>query len=288
MSREIKSPDKPVTAARSFDDKHTIAFNEGSHRYKWTCECHKKASAVGTTTFLKGGYPVSQQLINWMKGQTASALFTALTVPGDSGYYPREGFWPVTEEMRKDLFKEAVTAHEKVAQTAADIGTITHGYAELDSLGKRDEAEALLAQVKGTTAYSLIEACIVKYKEWALTNRGVLVSAEGLIASPRHQYCGKFDRLDRVAGRLILRDYKTSKGIYVDHMMQMAAYAIAIEEWLGYHVDAYEILRFGKDDGTFETLLIDDVETMTMLKAQVIRCRQTYDFKKLENDKRFS
>lgn len=282
MSREIKSPEATILTATSFDGKHTIEFNEGSHRYKMNAK-----PAVGVTTFLKAGYPTSMGLIQWFKTQTAEALFTSMTVPGEQGYYPREGFWPIGESTKAELIKTAKAADREVSQEAADIGTICHGYAELHSLGQFEEADKLLNQVREAATWPLIETCIVKYKEWALQNKGKLIHAEGLVGSPAFLFCGKFDRLDMVNGKLILRDYKTSKDIFLDQYIQLAAYAIAIKEWLGLDVEGLEVLRFGKDDGTFETLLVDDPKEISVFKDQAIRCRYTYEFRKLENDKRW-
>jgi hypothetical protein len=282
MPREIKSPKPVILTSKSFDGKHTIEFNEGSHRYKLNAK-----SAVGVTTFTKGGYITSMGLISWMKSQTAEALFKALTVPADDGFYPRAEFWPVTQAVKEDLIKEAKLADRAVSQEAADIGTICHGFAELHSLGQFAEAQAFVDQVKGVEAWPLIKLCVSKYLDWAKTNKGKLVHAEALVASPTHLFCGKFDRLDLVADKLILRDYKTSKDIFLEQYIQLAAYAIAIKEWLGLNVEGLEVLRFGKDDGTFDSLLVDNPAEIQVFKEQAIRCRQTYEFRKLENDPRW-
>lgn len=282
MSREIKSPEQVVMIVKSFDGKHELSFNENSHRYKLDGR-----SCVGTTTFTKAGYPTSMGLIRWMQDQTAQSLFTALTVPGEDGYYPRQSFWPITDEIRKELFKAAKDSHEDVSREAADIGTITHSYAELHSLGKFTEAATLLDKVSGVAKWPVIKSCVQKYDEWAAQNKGELVLAEGLIASPIHLFCGKFDRLDRVEGKLILRDYKTSKSIYPDQFIQLAAYAIAIKEWLDLTVEGLEVLRFGKEDGEFEPMLITDPKEIQMFKEQALRCLATHHFRKIESDPRF-
>lgn len=282
MPREIKSPTALISSSKSWDGKHTIEFNEGSHRYKLDGK-----AAVGTTTFIKSSYPTSMGLISWMKGITAEALFSALTVPGDGGYMPRADFWPIHEETKKELIKVAKIADRSVAQEAADIGTICHGFAELHSLGKVYEAAALLDRVRGAASWPLIVGCVQKYLAWSEANRSELMAAEGLVASAEFLFCGKFDRLDRVNGKVILRDYKTSKDIFLEQFIQLGAYSLAIKEWTGIDVDGLEVLRFGKDDGAFETLLIDDPEEVMQFQAQAIRCRETYEFAKFGNDARF-
>jgi len=93
--------------------------------------------------------------------------------------------------------------------------------------------------------------------------------------------------LDRVNGKLILRDYKTSKDIFLEQFIQLAGYAIAIKEWLNLDVEGIEVLRFGKEDGAFENLLISDPAELQMFKDQAIRCRGTFEFSKFGNDARF-
>lgn len=302
MSREIKSPPPLVATSLSYDGKHKIEFNETTHRYKMFVNGETKGSQqVGVTTFTKSGYPTSMGLISWMKGQTAGALFSAITVPGEKGYMPREGFWPITETAKEDLIKQAKTADRATAQEAADIGTICHGYAELHSLGKIAEADALLEMVKTVEAWPLIESCVRKYKEWAATNRGELVMAEAVTGyvCPMHRglkadgdeclcFCGKFDRLDKVNGKLRLRDYKTSKDIFLEQFIQLGGYRPAIKTWFNLDVVELEVLRFGKDDGTFDTMLIDDPKEIEAFQKQALRCRRTYNFRKLENDPRWA
>ncbi len=270
MPREIKALPPVIESSRSFDGLHEIVFNEKTHRYKWACDCHAKHSSVGTTTFIKASYPTSEGLINW---RTDQAVTFAITSPDEL-----DGL---------GLIQAARIAYKEPAQEAADIGTICHAYAELHSLGKYNEARILEEKVTAVKKWSVISSCINKYLDWSNQNQGKLIQAEGLIASPNYLYCGKFDRLDKVNGKVRLRDYKTSKSIYIDQFIQLAAYAIALKEWNNVDVEELEVLRFGKEDGTFEPLLISDKSEIQVFKDQAIRCRQTFGFLKLNNDPRF-
>lgn len=284
MTREIKASEAVISVEKSFDGKHEIQFNEKSHRYKLDGK-----PCPGVTTVLKASMPTSIGLMNWMKSQSVEALFKELTQYdfAQPVWLPNSDKFPITLERKKELFKAATTAHEEIAQEAADIGTITHTYAELYSLGKADEASELLEKVKKADKFPIIKVCIGKYLEWTKDNKGEFVSAELLVASPTYDYCGKYDRIDRVNGKLRLRDYKTSKSIYIDQFVQLAAYRLAIKEWLNLEIEGLEIVRFGKEDGAFETLVIDKPEEIQVFTDQAIRCRQTYDFMKLNNDPRF-
>lgn len=275
MSREITAPAPAVMTAKSYDGKHTIQFNALSHRYKFNGK-----PAVGVTTFLKAGYPTSMGLIQWMKGQSINYTVDWFLNRGNT-----QG---ITEEDRKELFKAAKAADQRPSQEAADIGTLIHDYCYLTELGKTREAESLynqITQLPQDSKDKLLNG-IGKFKAWN-TGGDELVKSEELVASPTHLFCGKFDRLARRNGRLVLGDFKTSNSIYLEHFIQLAAYRIAIREWMGLEVDSLEVLRFGKDDGEFETMLIDKPDEIKMFEDQAIRCRQTYEFRKLEQDPRW-
>jgi hypothetical protein len=282
MSKEILAPEVVIETSRSFDGLHELTYNDKSHRYKLDGK-----PVSGFSTISKAGYPTSVGLTNWMKTEAMKSLFNSVSMVQGTNYIPRPDVWPISEQFLKDLLKLNRDTHEEVAQQAADIGTICHAFAEYHSVGKYKAVADLLEQVKGVEKWPIIESCINKYQEWAAEDRGELVQAEGLVASPTHMFCGKFDRLDKVGDRLILRDYKTSKSIYPDQYIQLAGYAIAIKEWLNLDVQGIEVLRFGKEDGAFENLLIDDPKEIQMFKDQAIRCRGTFEFKKIENDERF-
>ena len=270
MAREIKELPKKVDVARSFDGKHIIEFSETSHRYKLDGK-----PACGVTAFIKGGFPTSQGLISWQKGQALEYLWNAISNR-------------IVDPIEKEgLFKAAKAADRAVSQEAADIGTLIHEYAFLyETQGDKDKLSATVAQLPEEPRKKIYNG-IEKFKVWRSTVDDRLQSVEQLVASPTHLFCGKFDKLAYRSGKLILSDYKSSKSIYLDMYIQLGAYAIAIEEWLGLRVEGLEILRFGKEDGEFETLLVDKADEIAEFKKQAIRCRETYEFQKLNNDPRW-
>lgn len=287
MPREIKSEESDIEIASSFDGRHRMQFSEKSHRYKWLCSCHAKMSAVGVTTFCKSGIRTSQGLISWQKEQALTSLFSNLTSIGEEGYCPRESFWPVHEETRIELFKEAKAADRIKSQEAADIGTCIHEYCFLyETNGDLLKLEAQINRFPDETRKMVVNG-INKFKSWRLLNPDKITAVENIIASPTHLFCGKFDKLAIRNGVLILSDYKSSKSIYLDQFIQLAAYAIGIKEWMGLDVGGLEILRFGKEDGEFETMLVDDPKEIQIFKDQAIRCRDTHEFLKLESDPRW-
>lgn len=276
MAREIPAPTPAILTSKSADGKHIIQFNEASHRYK----LDNKAT-TGVTTFIKAGYPTSMGLVQWMKGQSINYTVDWFLTRGSTQ--------DITEEDRKELFKAAKAADQKPSQEAADIGTLVHDFAYLSELGKTQEAETLQNQIIQLPLESKTKILngMNRFNDWKRETKDELVKSEELVASPTYMFCGKFDRLARRNGRLILGDFKTSNSIYLEHFIQLAAYRIAIREWFGLEVEGLEVLRFGKEDGEFETILIDKPEEVKVFEDQAIRCKQTYDFRKMEQDPRW-
>lgn len=260
---------------RSEKDGHILEFDEEKHRYRLD------GNAVpGTTTFAKGGYPTSELLTSWMIGQGAEYAYDHAT--GE----------------RKEVIKAAKTAYRVKAQEAASIGTTVHDYAYLTESGRVREALQLLSEHEDSPNWEKINSGAKKFDTWHAQNKGETVLLEAIVASVVHQYAGKFDHLSLRNGLLVLSDYKTSNGIYVDQFIQLAAYAIAIEEWLDKWLAQYnlplkvgglEILRFGKEGGEdFQPLMVTEPAEIEAMKEQAIRCRQTYKFRLAwESDRRF-
>jgi hypothetical protein len=274
MVKEIKGNEDETST--SFDGAHTLIYRDSSHRYKLD---NKPCTSV--TTFNKSAYPTPIGLINWLKRQTAIALFDTLSTLrfGEA--------WPTTDEEKKELFKKAEAAHEDVSQEAKDIGTITHKFIELYSLGHREEAESLIAALSGVPTWDLIKNCTDKARLWSQSVKREPYLTEVLCASVKYLFCGRLDRLDKINGKIRIQDYKTSKSIYLDQFIQMAAYIIALKEWLNIDVEEMEVVRFGKEDGSFQTLLISDPAEIEIFKNQALRNRETFNFMKMNDDPRF-
>ena len=71
--------------------------------------------------------------------------------------------------------------------------------------------------------------------------------------SERHRYGGTPDAIGVVNNQLVLLDWKTSNGIYADHLIQLAAYG---HLWNENYPDqpitgGFHLLRFSKQKGDF-------------------------------------
>ncbi len=222
----------------------------------------------GVTTLIKAGLPTPEPLQNWKIGIGAEYV---LANPKDP-----------------EVIKNAKQAWKKESEEAASIGIVVHDYAELVSLKKPEEALEMLAKHEGSAHWGGILAAVHKVDEFNKENEDEILFTETLVASPKYKFAGRFDRLVRRNGKVIISDYKTSKSFYVEQFIQDAAYSIAISEWLGIEVEGFEVLRFGKEGGDFEPLLIDSISERMSLMQQALTCLDTYKFMKEWNkDPRF-
>jgi hypothetical protein len=176
---------------------------------------------------------------------------------------------------------------------AAERGEINKLY------DKRDEAAEA-----GTLAHSLVEAYIrgnalpdvssypehtvalavqgyENYKRWSEDNKIEILHQEIELVSKKHLFGGCPDAIGRDSqGRLCLLDWKTSSGVYLDFLLQIASYAIL---WTEAHPDepltgGYHLLRFSKEHADFAHHYwseLADAERMFLL------LREAYDLDKI-------
>jgi len=249
---------------QSQHEENYLTFDDVAHTYNLNGKL-----VPGVTTVLHNSLPTGQQLITWMVKQ--GSLYTV-----DQLKLCPEQVSRLPKYLLEEIVKKSTQASKAVAQQAAGIGTVVHDVAEKIEAGQEYDK----AVVESHPDKEKIENCLKRFEEWRGENKDEIIGHEDIIASVVHGYGGKYDRLCKRGGRIILSDYKTSSGIYTAQFIQLAAYAIALEEWKGIEVEGLEILRFGKKDASFETKLVKSKKQIQELKDQWVRCRQTYDFVK--------
>ena len=136
--------------------------------------------------------------------------------------------------------------HRDVAKEAADIGTIAHAMIEADLKGKEFDMSKYEKEMvdKAETSY-------LAWLEWKdLVSFKVLESEKSLI-SEKYQFGGTID-IAAIKKITAIVDLKTSKGVYPDHKIQVAAYGrLWNENYPDNPIQAYYILQLGKEDGSF-------------------------------------
>lgn len=112
---------------------------------------------------------------------------------------------------------------------AAEIGTVVHDMVERfiakDSPQKALEALSIQEDIKAAT--SAYDAFI----EWWESNKFEVVQQEISLVSENHRFGGTPDAIAKDSkGRLVLLDWKTADGVYMDYLCQLGAYRILWNE----------------------------------------------------------
>ena len=145
--------------------------------------------------------------------------------------------------------REALAGNDpnKVRDKAADIGTLTHYMVECHIKGiEPDTSEYAPADVDKA------ENGFIAFLDWEKEFSVKYLESEIQVISEKHRFGGTVDQIVQRNGSLWLLDLKTSKGIYPDMKIQVAAYKQAYEEQKGKQIDEVHILQLGKEDGAFQ------------------------------------
>ena len=215
------------TVTVSLDDAHcySVDFTE--------------AKPDGVTTILK---LVPKYLLPWVAKMTHDDMLRRYLERQKSGEEFDDGWFRAS-------LAEAKNAYNNVRDTAAGIGTEVHAFAEecINLWGQEDfyeHVDQLMPTDKNARAAA--EAFLV----WLANTRIKPIETERLILSKRLFYCGTCDVFAQTGpDRYGVVDFKTGSGFYEDQPLQLAAYALAIEEELGIEVQDSWIIHLDKKTG---------------------------------------
>ena len=185
-----------------YKGKVHLDFDPVKHVYKINGEY-----VNGVTTALS--IKAKPQLIYW-SAKMASEYVKEHLRPGEA----------LDEIQIQELIAGAKTAHLKKRDGAADMGTYIHNWIE-DFVTGKDPEMPVSPKLKKT---------IEDFKKWWASEDIEVLHAERMLCSPTLMLAGTPDLICRVNGKLTIMDWKTGSGIYPDMFMQMAAYAIMLEE----------------------------------------------------------
>lgn len=163
---------------------------------------------------------------------------------------------PIDELQKKQLIDESKKIYRKKSTDAADHGTLLHEWIEKWIKGQNPEP----------FTNEILRASADQFVKWATENKVEFKSSERKIYSKEHDYCGTADIFGRIDGKSFVGDLKTSSGIYDEMLLQISAYAGAVEEEFGAPSELGVIIRCGKD-GSFEVKTWTQEELEAAYKA---------------------
>ena len=172
------------------------------------------------------------------------------TVLGNLGWKtPGLVIWSFREGQKHP---ELSTPYE-ITEEAADIGTVVHRAVELVMHGAPTaEAEAHIRETLAEDQWDRAESSLLGFYRWRDSSQVEVVDTEVALVSELG-FGGTIDYVARVGGVLSILDLKTSKAVYGDMLVQVAAYG---RLWTEHHPDQpisdYYILRIDKESAGFD------------------------------------
>lgn len=142
----------------------------------------------------------------------------------------------------------------KYVDEAASTGTLAHALIESNLKG-----ETLDTSMFSPVQVDLAENAVLSFFEWKGRHSIEPILCEVPLVSDKKRYGGTVDCYCKLDGKFTLLDFKTSKSIYEDHLLQVGGgyKPLLIEH--GYPVEQVRILRIGRDEteGFEERTLIE-------------------------------
>ena len=93
------------------------------------------------------------------------------------------------------------------------------------------------------------EKCLYKYLDWEKQHNIELIFAETPLISEKYKFVGIVDCYCMLDGKYTIIDFKSSKQISKDQILQVSSYIPLLEEH-NYPVDQILLLTIGKDEST--------------------------------------
>lgn len=164
--------------------------------------------------------------------------------------------------------------YKKFVDEKAAQGTLAHAMILAHLWGQKvDTADYSKNQIDAA------ENAFLSYLEWEKGKKIEPMIVEHPMTSSEWMYGGTPDFFGMIDGIPTLLDYKTSKALYDEHIIQVAAYARLIEE-AGHEVKDWKILRIGRDED--EGFEVRDIKKAQLDVAWEIfrHCLGIYEAKK--------
>lgn len=130
-----------------------------------------------------------------------------------------------------------------------------------------DDLRGIKPDLKEFTQYEIdaAENSFIKYLDWKKRHTIEPILTEMPFVSEAYQFGGTPDCYGFLDDRLTLLDFKTSKAIYDEHWIQVAAYRALLSE-AGHDCDEVRILQIGRTDtGDYE----EKFKTVTLVEFEI-------------------
>ncbi len=130
----------------------------------------------------------------------------------------------------------------KYVDKAANVGTLIHALVEGHITGKPVDTSDFTA-----LEIELAQNGFYKYLDWEKQHKVEPIFNEEKFVSEKYKYGGTLDFYCKVDGKYTLVDFKSGKGIFNEHFLQVSGYANLLKE-NGHRVDQIMILNIGRNE----------------------------------------
>jgi len=199
-----------------------------------------------------------------------------------------------SQETWDKFLQEAKTNFRKISEEALDVGSLAHAWLE-------EYTKAMIEGVEYNAPLPANDAAcraITSALDWHAKHNFRPIAAEKKVYSRELNTAGTFDWIAFIDScddpkcckiqfkdKLALGDYKSSKAIYDEYKIQTAFYKFAVDEEKDFidegdtHIEARVILRLGKSDGEFESMILMDEEDYQLDLEAFLGALKIYSWK---------
>jgi len=131
-----------------------------------------------------------------------------------------------------------------IANKAATLGSMVHEMIECH-IYQQDE----YIPPEGTDTDNVLLAAkgLAEYIKWSDENVTEYLESEIRMVSEKLLFAGTADSIALINGKTVLLDFKTSKAVRAEHIIQLSAYKHLIEETTNYKIDSCAVIRIEKE-----------------------------------------
>lgn len=238
-----------------YDGQIALRFDEPKWTWYLTREDGTYDRVFGVTKTCKI-IDKSEVLMGWAKKQ---AMLKLQRLMGE--HLGPDGAYQLFQHELDQIIVEAKKADKEILEAAGETGHDAHQWIENYILAK-------LKQDRDVPAYPAdprAAKCCTAMLRWESGHNVRWISTERKVYSRTFNYAGTMDGLARIDScndplcckasfkdRLSIVDWKTSNYLYLEYLLQTAAYWQAFVEETGEAVRDRWIIRLGKEDGEFD------------------------------------
>ena len=229
---------------------------------------------IGVTTVT--GIINKEALMLWPLSEAITYLKSSVSDKANTTFTP-EGFSVLIDNASKAYLKKQLRG--------TDAGTRAHDYLErwlryVNGETNRLEETLVITPLSNfgddTSSDEYIRAsdennlckAVDEFKQWYRDNDVEMLEVEKIIYSVKYDYCGRFDAILKINGKVYVIDFKTSnpsrdfqRGVYPENFSQLGGYDIAYsEEFPDFKIDGHAVINLSKKTGKLNIELSEDRE----------------------------